>query len=120
MAAYTRQYHADKKSGQERQLFAQVQYSMTTKQWTVVGGFQESFVIALPANLQLSFWGQLTAGSNVSAGAPQVALSVGTQFTWQPKDWFTLGAQLGIGPTVQSGTPNSIDRGALFFLQIQK
>jgi outer membrane protein OmpA-like peptidoglycan-associated protein len=120
MAAYTRQKHGKDKSGEERQLFAQVQYSLTTKQWTVVGGFQESFVIALPANLQLSFWGQLTAGSNVTTGSPQVALSVGSQFAWQPSDWFTLGAQLGIGPTAQSGTPNSIDRGALFFLQIQK
>jgi outer membrane protein OmpA-like peptidoglycan-associated protein len=120
MAAYTRQKHGNNQSGEERQLFAQVQYSLTTRQWTVVGGFQEAFVIALPVNLQLSFWGQLTAGSNVSAGAPQVALSVGSQFAWQPKDWFTLGAQVGIGPTVQQGSPNSIDRGALFFLQIQK
>jgi hypothetical protein len=118
--AYTRQFHGDKKSGQERQLFVQAQYSMTTKQWTVVGGFQESFVIALPKNLQLSFWAQLTGGSNISAGAAQVALSAGTQFTWQPRDWFTFGAQLGFGPTVQQGSPNSIDRGALFFLQIQK
>jgi hypothetical protein len=120
MAAYTKQLHGKNQSGQERQLFLQAQYSLTTKQWTLVGGVQASYVFALPANLQLSFWGQLTAGSNVTTGSPQLSLSAGAQFAWQPRDWFTIGAQLGVGPTVQSGTPTSIDRGALFFLQVQK
>ena len=120
MAAYTKQLHGKNQSGQERQLFFQTQYSLTTKQWTLVGGAQELYVFALPANLQLSFWGQLTAGSNVTTGSPQLSLTAGTQFAWQPNDWFTIGAQIGVGPTVQSGTPTSIDRGALFFLQVQK
>jgi outer membrane protein OmpA-like peptidoglycan-associated protein len=119
MAGYTRQYHADKKSGEERGLFVQAQYSITTKQWTIVGGVQEAYAFALPANLTYTFWSQLTAGSNVTTGSPQIALSVGPQIGWQPADWVTLGAQLGLGPTIQAGAPISIDRTGLLYIQFQ-
>jgi hypothetical protein len=119
VTAYTDQLHGRNKSGQERQFFAQVQYSITTQQWTVSFGGQESYVIALPANLQLSFWSQLMAGVNINAKAQQESLSAGAQFAWQPNDWLTFGAQAGVGPTVQSPGPSSIDRGALIFFQIQ-
>jgi outer membrane protein OmpA-like peptidoglycan-associated protein len=118
--AYTRQFHAEKKSGKELQFFVQGQYSLTTKQWTAVGGGQVSYVFALPENLQLSFWGQLTGGANISARSGQLAVSVGSQFTWQPSDWLTFGAQAGIGPTLQTDGPNSNDKTGLFFLQVQK
>ena len=120
VAAYTMQLHGKDKSGEERQIFAQVQYSLSTGQWTVSFGGQESYVIALPANLQLSFWAQLTAGENISARSEQKSLTAGTQLVWQPKDWLAVGAQAGLGPTVQSGGPSSIDCGALIFFQIQR
>ncbi len=120
VAAYTMQRHANNQSGEERQIFAQVQYSLTTKQFTVSFGGQESYVIALPANLQLSFWAQLTAGQNVSGGTSQESLSAGTQLVWQPADWLSFGVQGGVGPTVQSHGPSSIDRSGLLFFQIQK
>lgn len=120
VAAYTIQRHKNNESGEERQIFAQVQYSLTTKQFTVSFGGQESYVIALPANLQLSFWAQLTAGQNVSGGTSQESLSAGTQLVWQPADWLSFGVQGGVGPTVQSSGPSSIDRSGLLFFQIQK
>lgn len=72
------------------------------------------------SNLQLSFWAQLTAGQNVTAGSSQQSLSVGTQLVWQPADWLSFGVQGGVGPTVQSQGPSSIDRSGLLFFQIQK
>jgi hypothetical protein len=120
VAAYTMQRHRNNESGEERQIFAQVQYSLTTKQFTVSFGGQESYVIALPANLQLSFWAQLTAGQNVSGGTSQESLSAGTQLVWQPNDWLSFGVQGGAGPTVQSQGPSSVDRTGLLFFQIQK
>lgn len=118
--AYNIQAHNDKESGEERQVFAQVQYSLTTQQFTVSFGGQESYVFALPANLQLSFWAQLTAGQNVSGGTSQESLSAGAQLVWQPADWLSFGIQGGAGPTVQSQGPSSIDRSGLLFFQIQK
>ncbi len=120
VAAYTIQRHPNNESGEEHQIFAQVQYSLTTKQFTVSFGGQESYVFALPANLQLSFWAQLTAGQNVSGGTSQESLSAGTQLVWQPADWLSFGVQGGVGPTVQSSGPSSIDRSGLLFFQIQK
>jgi hypothetical protein len=120
MAGYTMQLHAKNKSGEERQIFAQVTYSLTTRQWTVSIGGLESYVIVLRPDLQLSFWAQLMAGENVSSRTQQESLSVGAQFVWQPKDWLAFGAQAGVGPTVQSSGPSSIDPGALIFFQIQK
>lgn len=114
---YTGQYHGKDESGEERQAFAQAQYSLTTRQWTVGFGGQESYVINLPANLQLSFWAQL--GADVTAGAGQVQLQAGAQFAWQPKDWLTFAAQVGLGPTLQTSGPNSADRTGLIFIQIQ-
>ena len=120
VAAYTKQMHGKNKSGEERQIFVQVQYSLTTHQWTVGFGGQEAYVIALSPTMQLSFWAQLMAGENVSSGTQQQSLSAGTQFVWQPNDWASFGAQLGVGPTRQSTGPSSVDRGALIFFQIQK
>ena len=120
VAAYTIQHHAKNKSGEESQIFAQVQYSLSTRQFTLSFGGQESYVIALRPDLQLSFWAQLMAGENVSSRTQQKSLTAGTQIVWQPKDWLGIGAQAGIGPTVQSSGPSSIDRGALIFFQIQK
>jgi hypothetical protein len=114
------QRHQSGDSGEERQVFAQVQYSLTTKQFTVSFGGQEAYVFALPADLQLSFWAQLTAGQNVSGGVSQESVSAGSQLTWQPNDWLTFGVQGGAGPTVQSQGPSSIDRSGLIFFQIQK
>lgn len=118
--AYTKQLHGPNKSGEERQAFAQVQYSLTTKQWTVGFGGQESYVIVLPANLQLSFWAQLMAGTNISTGVGQGSLQAGTQLTWQPADWLAFVFQAGLGPTVQASGPSSIDRTGLISIQIMK
>ncbi len=90
------------------------------RQFTVSFGGQESYVFALPANLQLSFWAQLTAGQNVSGGTTQESLAAGTQLAWQPADWLSFGVQGGVGPTVQSQGPSSIDRSGLIFFQIQQ
>ena len=119
-AALTKQYHGKDQSGEERQGFIQAQYSLTTRQWTLGFGGQESYVIALPANLQLSFWAQLMAGENITVGGTQAQLSAGSQFVWQPKDWLAVGAQAGLGPTFQSAGPNSLDLGGLIFIQIQQ
>ncbi len=119
-AALTKQYHGKDQSGEERQGFIQAQYSLTTRQWTLGFGGQESYVIALPANLQWSFWAQLMAGENITVGGTQAQLSAGSQFVWQPKDWFAVGAQAGLGPTFQSAGPNSFDLGGLIFIQIQR
>ncbi len=118
--ALTKQYHGKDQSGEERQGFFQAQYSLTTGQWTLGFGGQESYVIALPANLQLSFWAQLMAGENITVGGTQAQLSAGSQFVWQPKDWLSVGAQAGLGPTFQSAGPNSLDLGGLIFVQIQR
>jgi hypothetical protein len=120
VAAYTMQRHAKNESGEERQIFAQIQYSITTGQFTVSFGGQEAYVLALPHDLQLSFWAQLQAGDNVNSRVQQESLTAGTQISWQPKDWLTIGAQLGAGPTVQSSGPSSIDLSGVFLLQIQK
>ena len=120
VAAYTAQHHGKDESGTELQISATVQYSLTTHQMTVLVGGQVLYVWQLPAKFQLSFWAQLQAGENVSATSTQEQLAAGTRLTWQPKDWLALGAQVGVGPTVQSSGPNSIDRSAVFFFQIQK
>jgi Domain of unknown function (DUF4157) len=119
VVAYTRQLHDENKSGEERQMFAQLQQSLSTGQWTLGVGVQESYVYVLPRNLQLSFWAQVMVGRNVSTGTTQSSLSGGAQFAAQPKKWLTLGGQLGVGPTMQSSGPNSIDLGGLVFIQIQ-
>jgi hypothetical protein len=118
--AYTKVLHKKDESGEERQAFATVQYSETTKQWTVLFGVQDSYVLQLPANFQLSFWAQLSAGTNLTAGVSQGALSAGSQLTWQPADWLAFGAQAGLGPTIQASGPSSVDRTGLIFFQIQK
>jgi hypothetical protein len=120
VAAYTMQRHEKNESGEERQIFAQIQYSITTGQFTVSFGGQEAYVLALPHDLQVSFWAQLQAGDNVNARVQQESLTAGTQISWQPKDWLTVGAQLGAGPTVQSSGPSSIDLSGVFLLQIQQ
>jgi hypothetical protein len=120
MLGYTRQIHGKNQSGPEVQGFGQVQYSLSTKQWTIGVGGQGSYVIALPADLQLSFWAQLMGGVNANNDAKQIGLSAGAQFQWQPADFFAIGAQIGAGPTFQTSGPNSIDRGGLIFIQIMK
>ena len=116
--AYTKQLHKKDKSGEERQYFAQVQYSLTSREWTVNFGYQESWVIPLPGRLQLSFWAQVMGMPVVSSGTGQGSLSAGTQLTWQPLDWLTFGAQYGLGPTIQSSGQNSVDRSGQILFQI--
>jgi len=120
VGAYTRQFHADKKSGPEGQILIQGQYSLTSKQWTLLGGIQPSYVFALPANLQLSFWLQLTGGANLATGVAQLGLSAGTQLQWAPTDFLAIGAQAGAGPTWNRGGANSVDVSGLVFIQIMK
>jgi hypothetical protein len=120
MLGYTRQLHGKNLSGPELQGFGQVQYSLTTKQFTIGVGGQVSYVLALPANLQLSFWGQLTGNVNPASGVKQLSPTVGTQLQWQPVDFFAIGAQAGVGPNYQTSGPNSTDRGVTFFIQITK
>jgi hypothetical protein len=118
--ALTRQYHGKDQSGWEHQNFLQAQYSLTTGQWTVGIGSQLSYVFALPANLQLSFWGQLMEGANLTVGGTQTQLAAGSQFVWQPREWLGIGGQAGLGPTIQSSGPSTIDFSGLIFIQIQK
>ena len=117
-AGYTKQYHGKDQSGEERQVFAQAQYSGATGKWTVGFGGQESYVVQLPVNLQASFWAQLMGG-NLGTGDPNLALSGGVQFAWQPKDWLQFAAQYGIGPTVPESGPASWDGTWMIFVQIQ-
>jgi hypothetical protein len=112
--------HGKDQSGREDQYLVQAQYSITTKQWTVSIGGQTAYVFQLPHNLQQSFWAQMVGGQNVNTGVIQTAFSVGTQFTWQPKDYFAIGAQAGGGPTIPTSGPSSIDLGASIFIQIMK
>jgi len=95
-----------------------VQYSLTSREWTVNFGYQESWVIPLPGRLQLSFWAQVMGMPVVSSGTGQGSLSAGTQLTWQPLDWLTFGAQYGLGPTIQSSGQNSVDRSGQILFQI--
>jgi hypothetical protein len=108
------------KSGEERQVFATVQYSLTTQQFTVAFGGTEQYTFALSDTLQATFWVQLQAGRNINARSTQEQLTAGAQFVWQPNDWFSIGAQYGLGPTLQSAGPNSVDRQGLIFFQVQK
>jgi outer membrane protein OmpA-like peptidoglycan-associated protein len=120
VAGYTHQFHGKDQSGFELQLPIQAQYSLTTRQWTIVGGAQLSYAIALPANLQASFFAQLVGGGNVTAGGYQIQPALGAQFQWQPVDWLSLAAQLSPGYTGGIGGPSSFDLGGVFVITIQR
>jgi hypothetical protein len=119
-AAITKQLHAKNQSGREEQLFVQAQYSQTAKQWTIAIGGQVAQVFQLSDTLQASFFAQLQFGQNVSAGQAQAAGAAGTQFQWQPVDWFAVVGQATGGPVSQPGGPSSVDLGFTISIQIMK
>lgn len=122
VGAYNIVHHGKDESGTELQISVTVQYSLTTHQETVLVGGQVLYVRPLPWDFQLGLWAQLQGGRNVSAASNQEQLAAGAQLNWQPKDkdWLSIGAQIGAGPTVQSSGPNSVDINAMFVFQIQK
>jgi outer membrane protein OmpA-like peptidoglycan-associated protein len=119
--AKTRQFHGKDRSGFELQGAIQVQYSLTTGQWSVGAQLQPSYVIPFGSNkFQWSSFVQLLVGGNVSAGSGLLQPTLGTQLAWQPTDWLNLSAQITAGGTAQFPGPSSIDLNGLFVITIQK
>lgn len=94
------------------------QYSLTTKQWTLLISGVKQVTFQLPDNLQSAFFLQLQAGRNLGAGSNQASLAAGAQLQWQPLDWFAVVAQLAGGPVVQSAGPSSVDLGFSLTIQV--
>jgi outer membrane protein OmpA-like peptidoglycan-associated protein len=116
----TRQLHEKDRSGFELQGAIQVQYSLTSGQWSVGAGPQLSYVVPFASNkFQWSSFVQLVAGGNVSAGSGLLQPVLGTQLAWQPTDWFNLSAQIGAGGTAQFPGPGSVDLSGLFIITVQ-
>jgi hypothetical protein len=96
------------------------QFSLTTGQWTLLAGGQVLQVFQLSNTVQGSFFAQLQGGQNVSTGTNQVGVSVGTQWQWQPLDFFAVVGQVGGGPTAQASGPSSVDLGFTISIQVMK
>jgi hypothetical protein len=128
--AYTRQMHKDKQAGLELQFPLQVQYSLTTGQWTIGGGSQLSYVVPFGSEKQFQWSGfvQALAGPSVTVGPGRNVTvdswlfqpALGTQLTWQPKDWLTISGQITGGSTTQTSGPSSLDVGGVFVITVQR
>jgi outer membrane protein OmpA-like peptidoglycan-associated protein len=119
--AYTLQFHEDKRPGLELQFPVQVQYSLTTGQWSVAVGTQLSYVHPLAGDkFQWSVFAQGLAGPNISADSWLLQPAAGAQITWQPTDWFNLAIQATGGYTAQTPGPSSVDLGGLFVITVQR
>ena len=120
VAAYTRQSHGKDQPGRELQGAVQLQYSLTTRQWSLGAQLQGSYVVPFAKNkLQWSSFVQLLAGGNLSTGSLLLQPALGTQLTWQPVDWFNISAQITAGGTAQTIGPASLDLNGLFVITIQ-
>jgi outer membrane protein OmpA-like peptidoglycan-associated protein len=121
VAAYTRQIHRENQAGLELQFPIQVQYSLTTRQWSVASGLQLSYIVPFGGGqFQWSAFAQALAGPNISADSWLFQPAAGTQLTWQPANWLTLAGQITAGYTTQTSGPSSRDVSGMFVITFQK
>ncbi|MDQ2752855.1 MAG: DUF4157 domain-containing protein [Bacteroidota bacterium] len=120
-AAYTRQLHGANQSGLELQGLIQAQYSITTGQWSVLGGGQATYAIDLSHNLTAGIFAQLLTGAVLTDPLQwQIQPAIGAQIVWQPADWFSIGLQGSGSYTRSFGGPSSLDAGGSFLITISR
>jgi hypothetical protein len=121
LGTYTHPFHR-RPYGFELTVPLQVQYSLTTGQWSVATGAQPQYVVPFAGNrFQWSVFSQLLVGGNLSTGAAQLQFApIGTQIQLQlgRGNWFQTGFSFAPTFTGTVGSPTSFDLNPTFFITI--